>query len=337
MGRVRGDADLQRAAEALAWRLPDDLAVLARLAYNYRWAWTPGGSELFRSVDARRWRIVGGNPVRLLQEASSDALAAAASNRRLLDTAAALEQRIQEDLARQPAGPGDPEHPVAFFCAEYAVHQSLPIYSGGLGALAGDILKEASDRALPMVGIGLMYRRGYFRQRIDQHGWQQEYWILTDPERLPAALVSGDDGEPLTVRVPVGDAEAVAQVWRVDVGRVPLFLLDTERPENDNLLRWTTSRLYDGDPDTRLAQYALLGLGGVAVLDALGIEPGVVHMNEGHAAFAALAGARREMADGAGFEEALERVRQRTIFTTHTPVPAGNDTYAYDHVAHVFR
>ena len=337
MGAVRGEDELKRAAEALAWRLPDELAVLARLAYNYRWAWTPGGSELFRAVDPRRWRLVMGNPVRLLQEASSESLAAAAANGRLLEQAAELEARIRADLEREASGPVDPEHPVAFFCAEYAVHQSLPIYSGGLGALAGDILKEASDRALPMVGIGLMYRRGYFRQRIDHSGWQQEYWVLTDPERLPAALVTGDDGEPLTVSVPVGDAEAVAQVWRVDVGRIPLFLMDTERPENDNLLRWTTSRLYDGDPDTRLAQYALLGLGGVAVLDAIGVEPGVVHLNEGHAAFASLARTCRGMAAGAAFEDAMDAARSRTIFTTHTPVPAGNDTYPYDQVAHTLR
>ncbi|MEA2294296.1 MAG: glycogen phosphorylase, partial [Solirubrobacteraceae bacterium] len=338
MRRVRGDADLQRAAEALAWRLPDELAPLARLAYNYRWAWLPGGSDLYRSIDPRRWRLVGGNPVRLLQEASSEALAAAAENPELIAKAAELDRLVAEDLARDPAGPVDPQNPVAFFCAEYAVHQSLPIYSGGLGALAGDILKEASDRALPMVAIGLMYRRGYFRQRIDHSGWQQEYWVLTDPERLPAALVTGDDGEPLRITVPINDTDATAQVWRVDVGRVPLFLLDTELPENDQLVRWTTSRLYDGDPDTRLAQYALLGLGGVAVLEAVGVDPGVVHMNEGHAAFAALAGARREMErDGVGFEEALERVRSRTIFTTHTPVPAGNDTYRYDQVVHVFR
>src|SRR3954469_15207272 len=250
MRPVRGREELNRAAEALAWRLPDELAVLARLAYNYRWAWTPGGSELFRSVDARRWRLVGGNPVRLLQEASTEALTAAAGNGRLLETAAALEQRIREDLEREPAGPVDPEHPVAFFCAEYAVHQSLPIYSGGLGALAGDILKEASDRALPMVGIGLMYRRGYFRQRIDQSGWQQEYWVLTDPERLPAALVAGEDGEPLKITVPINDSQATFQIWRVYVRRVPLLLMDTELPENDDLIRWTTSRLYDGDPDT---------------------------------------------------------------------------------------
>ena len=338
MRDVHGEVDLKRAAEALAWRLPDELAVLARLAYNYRWAWAPGGSELFRSVDPRRWRLVAGNPVRLLQEASTDALAAAAEDEAFLARANDLEAAVLADLEREPAGPVDPQHPVAFFCAEFAVHQSLPIYSGGLGALAGDILKEASDRALPMVGVGLMYRRGYFRQRIDQSGWQQEYWVLTDPERLPAALVTGADGEPLKITVPIQDSQATAQIWRIDVGRVPMFLMDTEVPENDDVMRWTTSRLYDGDPDTRLAQYALLGLGGIAVLEALGIEPGVVHMNEGHAAFAALAGARREMQrDGASFDEALERVRSRTIFTTHTPVPAGNDTYGYDHVANVFK
>jgi glycogen phosphorylase len=333
MHPVKGEAELQQAAASLARRLPEDLGVLARLAYNYRWSWVPGGSELYRCIDPRRWRLVAGNPVRLLEEASMEALDAAAADRELLERAAEVERIVRADLEREPAGPVDPEHPVAFFCAEFAVHSSLPIYSGGLGALAGDILKEASDRALPMVGLGLMYRRGYFRQRIDHSGWQQEYWVLTDPERVPAALVEGDDGQPLKVTVPVGDSEVTAQVWRVDVGRVPLFLMDTELPENDDVVRWITSRLYDGDPDTRLAQYGLLGLGGMAVLDAIGVEPGVVHLNEGHAAFASLAGACRGMSEGAGFEDALERVRSHTIFTTHTPVPAGNDTYPYDQVA----
>ncbi len=338
MRSVQGDADLRRAAEALAWRLPEPLAVLARLAYNYRWAWLPGGSELFRSIDARRWRMVAGNPVRFLQEASSDALARAADDPELIALATSLEEQVREDLARDPAGPVDPEHPIAFFCAEYAVHQSLPVYSGGLGALAGDILKEASDRALPLVAVGLMYRRGYFRQRIDHSGWQQEYWILTDPERLPAALVTGDDGQPLRISVPCAGVGVQAQIWRVDVGRVPLLLLDTELPENDGVTRWITSRLYDSDPDTRLAQYALLGLGGVAALEAMDIDPGVVHLNEGHAAFASLALAKRfTQRDGLGVDEALEAARGRTIFTSHTPVPAGNDTYPADHLEHTLR
>ena len=320
---MRGAADLQRAAEALAWRLPDPLAPLARLAYNYRWAWMEGGSDLFRSVDPRRWRMVAGNPVRLLQEASTEALERAANDAALIGFAASLEERLRADLEREPSGPVDADRPVAYFSAEFAVHQSLPIYSGGLGALAGDIIKESSDRALPMVGVGLMYRRGYFRQRIDHSGWQQEYWVLTDPERLPAALVTGDDGEPLTLTVACGESEIRAQIWRVDVGRVPLLLLDTELDGNDGPTRWITSRLYDGDPETRLAQYALLGLGGVAALEACEVDPGVVHLNEGHAAFVSLARAR----DGD-----VQAARAETVFTTHTPVPAGNDTYPPDQV-----
>jgi starch phosphorylase len=176
-----------------------------------------------------------------------------------------------------------------------------------------------------MVAVGLLYRQGYFRQRIDGSGWQHEYWVDTDPARLPAALVTREDGEPVTVCVPVRDVEVTAQIWRVDVGRVPLFLLDAERPENDRVARWITARLYTPDSDMRLAQYVLLGVGGVRALKAMGIEPGIVHLNEGHAAFVSL-----EMA-GAGLD--LEAGRERTVFTTHTPVPAGNDTYPAAQVA----
>jgi glycogen phosphorylase len=313
-----GREDLDRAAAGLAGRLPWTLAPLARVAYNYRWAWLADGPSVFRDVDPRRWRLCNGNPVRLLQEASAEALLRAAADSALVARAESLERALRDDLERPCAeGPVDPLHPVAYFCAEYAVHVSLPIYSGGLGALAGDVLKEASDRALPLVAVGLMYRRGYFRQRIDRSGWQQEYWVQTDPERCPAALVTRAGGQPLTVSVPIGDAEVLAQIWRVDVGRVPVYLLDTELPENSRHQRWITSRLYDGDPDTRLAQYAVLGIGGMRVLELLGIEPGVIHMNEGHAALASLAGAGRE----------------RTVFTTHTPVPAGNDTYPAARIA----
>jgi glycogen phosphorylase len=177
---------------------------------------------------------------------------------------------------------------------------------------------------LPLVGVGLMYRQGYFRQRIDAGGWQHEYWVDTDPERVPAALVTGDDGAPLTVTVPLRGIEVTAQIWRVDVGRVPLFLLDAERPENDTGASWITSRLYIGDPDARLAQYVLLGVGGVRALGALGIDPGLLHLNEGHAAFISLEAAH---AHGGEFGDGIARAREKTIFTTHTPVPAGNDTY----------
>ena len=318
-----GVQDIDGAAEALARRVPDPLRPLARAAYNLRWSWTPGGSETFRTVDPRRWELCGENPVRLLTETSAAALERAAADAELVARGEALEEAIAADLARPAAsaGPVTPERPVAFFCAEYGIHASLPIYSGGLGALAGDILKEASDRALPLVAVGLLYHQGYFRQRIDAAGWQHESWVPTDPERQPAALVRGDDGEPLEITVPVGDEDVVAQLWRVDVGRVPLFLLDADRPENSRVARWITSRLYTGTRDLRLAQYALLGVGGMRALRAMGIDPSVVHLNEGHAAFAALELARGEVATGATLDDALAAARARTVFTTHTPGP----------------
>jgi glycogen phosphorylase len=330
-----GSEDIQRAAAALVERVPPELVPLARAAYNLRWSWTPGGAETFAAIDPHRWQLSAENPIRLLTEAPTDALRRAARHPALPGRAAALEAEIEDDLARPAAtaGPATPERPVAFFCAEYGIHASLPIYSGGLGALAGDILKEASDRALPFVAVGLMYHQGYFRQRIDASGWQHESWVQTDPERQPAALVTGEDGEPLTVSVPVGDEEIVAQVWRVDVGRVPLYLLDADRPENSQVARWISSRLYIGGRDLRLGQYALLGVGGMRALRAMGIEPCVVHLNEGHAALTSLELVRGELADGVGLEEALAAARARTVLTTHTPVPAGNDTYEPSQIA----
>ena len=329
---ARAEADLGRRAADLAVRLPDALAPLARIAYNYRWCWYPGGKEVFRSIDQDRWELCGENPVRLLQEVSSEKLARAASDRDLLARIASLEDGFAADLARPAQGPVTRDRPIAFFCAEYGVHQSLPIYSGGLGALAGDFLKEASDRALSLVAVGLLYRQGYFRQRLDVSGWQQEYWIDIDPERLPAALVHGPDGRPLTITAPIRGSEVTVQIWCVAVGRVPLLLLDADRPENGRLDRWITSQLYVADPITRLSQYALLGVGGIRALAALGIEPALVHLNEGHAAFAALELARSEATQGAPLESALEAARQRTVFTTHTPVAAGNETYSREDV-----
>ncbi|MEA2311883.1 MAG: glycogen phosphorylase, partial [Solirubrobacteraceae bacterium] len=334
-----GSPDLAAAAAALRSRLPEPLAALAGIAYNYRWSWTPGGPELFASVDPARWEACAGNPVRLLEEVRPARLEALAEDDAFLTRLDALERELDARLSAPLSDSVEglsADRPAAFFCAEYAIHGSLPVYSGGLGVLAGDILKEASDRGTPLVAVGLMYRHGYFRQRIDASGWQHEYWVDTDPDRVPAALVTGDDGEPITVTVPIADRQVIAQVWRVDVGRVPLLLLDCDREENDLTDRWITSRLYVGDGDLRLAQYAVLGIGGVRVLHALGIEPGVVHLNEGHAALACLelARAARE-ADGCSPEEAFQAIRGRTVFTTHTPVPAGNDTYSATRMAEV--
>ena len=284
-------------------------------------------SRCFAAIDPDRWELCGENPVRLLQEASGEVLGRAAADRALLARVASLEHAFEVDLGRASAGPVASERPIAFFCAEYGVHRSLPIYSGGLGGLAGDLLKEASDRALPLIAVGLMYRQGYFRQRLDMSGWQHEYWIDIDPERLPAALVRARDGRALRITVPIRGREVSAQIWRVAVGRVPLFLLDADVPENGRLERWITSQLYVADPITRLSQYALLGAGGVRALEALGIEPALVHLNEGHAAFAVLEMARGEVARGASVETALQAARRRTVFTTHTPVAAGNETY----------
>ena len=327
-----GREDVRRAAGELAGRLPEALAPLAGLAYNYRWSWLPGGPEVFQAIDPERFELTGRNPVRLLQEAPASALRRAAADEALLERIAAVEREVKADLDRPHYPSIDPARPVAFLCAEYGVHVSLPVYSGGLGALAGDLLKEASDCAVPFVAIGLMYRKGYFRQRIDAGGWQHEYWIDTDPQRLPAALVTVPSERPLTIEVPIYDQKVTAQIWRVDVGRVPLFLLDTDVPENGPVERWITGRLYDSDEDIRLAQYVLLGAGGVRALTALGYAPAVIHLNEGHAALAPVQLAAQELRSGEPFSAGIAAARERTVFTTHTPVPAGNDTYPAEQV-----
>lgn len=322
---------MRRAADALAARIPAELAPFARLAYNYRWSWHPDGPGVFEAISPHRWRVGDRNPVRLLQETSTETLVRAAADTVLVARATRLEEELSDVV---PA----PSCPVAYFCAEYAIHQSLPIYSGGLGVLAGDFLKEASDAAMDMVGVGLMYRQGYFRQRIDAAGGQHEYWVETDPSHTPAALVSGPDGSPVLVTVPVCGGEVTVRVWRVEVGRVPLYLLDADCSENDLIGRWSTGRLYTGDPEMRLAQYALLGVGGMRVLAALGIEPALVHLNEGHAAFGLVEDVRARMDGEAPGElgRAWDAARGRTVFTTHTPVAAGNDTYSAELITGAF-
>jgi starch phosphorylase len=330
-----GDRDIDAAVAELATELPAALQPLARVAFDYRWCWAADGAATFAAIDPGHWVRCGANPRRLLTETPPSRLRQAAADAALAARVDAVARELQADRERPwLAGPASPQHPVAFCCAEFGVHGSLPIYSGGLGILAGDILKEASDLALPMVGVGLMYRTGYFHQRIDATGLQHEYWLDADPDRLPCVLVSGADGRPLTVRVPVDDEDLVVQVWRVDVGRVPLYLLDTDRPENSAVGRWVTSRLYESNRGIRLAQYAVLGVGGQRALQAMGIVPSVVHLNEGHPALAVfeLLAQQRALQPGLGEDEAWQRVRERVVFTTHTPVAAGNETYARDEV-----
>jgi starch phosphorylase len=274
--------------------------------------------------------------VRLLRDAPVATLRAAAADPSLVarvDRLAAGLRAVKD--AAQPDGPSSVDHPTAFLCAEFAVHESLPIYSGGLGVLAGDLLKQASDIGVPMIGVGLLYRTGYFHQRLDTSGMQHEYWRELDPEDLPGALVTDADGMPVTVTVPINGQEVAVQVWRVDVGRVPLLLLDTDLEENDAIGRWVTSRLYEGNREVRLAQYAVLGVAGPKVLRRLGIRPARYHLNEGHAALAAVELVREQRAHGIGADEAWERVRSQLVFTTHTPVAAGNETYGRTEILHV--
>jgi len=328
---VPGDNDIERAVSELALALPGPLRPLARVAFDYRWSWSADGDEVFRTIDPERWARCGANPRRLLTEVRRSTLERAAADVALVEGVERLADELRRDRERpSPSGAASARHPVAFCCAEFGVHGSLPIYSGGLGILAGDILKEASDLALPMVGIGLLYRTGYFHQRIDTGGYQREYWLDADPERLPCVPVTGADGRPLTVTVPVDDEDVVAQVWRADIGRVPLYLLDTERPENSAVGRWVTSRLYESNRAIRLAQYAVLGVGAVRLMHTLGIEPCVFHLNEGHPALAVFELIARARQRGAGDDAAWQAARGQVVFTTHTPVAAGNETYTRD-------
>jgi starch phosphorylase len=324
---ISGTAELASRAAQLGERLTDALKPLAPIAFNYAWSWTPDGAAVFRDIDARRWELSGANPVRFLDELWPSTQEAVERDPAMLERIQALAEEVSAYLER----PAEPrlrlDGPIVFLCAEFGVHASLPIYSGGLGVLAGDILKEASDQALPMVGVGLFYRRGYFRQRVDLSGRQQEWWPAGEPEALPMARIATPDGTPLRRIVTLHGRPLSFHVWRVDVGRVPLLLLDADVPENDAVQRWTTARLYDGNRAIRLAQYGLLGMGGAAVLRSLGIEPAAIHLNEGHPALAPLELAAAEVESGVGMEAALETIRQRVVFTTHTPVPAGNETY----------
>ncbi len=322
------------ARETLADGLPEPIRPLARLAFNYWWCWQPGGEDLWRSIDPERWEACGRNPVRLLAESPRPMLARAALDRGLTDGMQRLVAGLDAALARPcvPAPPADRDAPVAFLCAEYGVHLSLPVYAGGLGVLAGDLLKEASDRCTPLVAVGLLYRRGYFHQRLDPSGWQHEHWTVSNPEELPLERVLAANGAPLLVEVPLRGRSVRVAVWRAEIGRVPLFLLDTDVPGNQAIERFVTAVLYVGDRDFRLMQYAVLGIGAVRALAAMGIHPALYHLNEGHASLAALELARERVASGEPLDEAVAWARERIVFTTHTPVSAGNETYGVEQV-----
>lgn len=336
--RGAGARDVERAVAELRERLPEPIAALARVAYNYRWSWLPGGAEIFRDMDAALWRRSGCNPRWLIEALPPNRLRRLAGDAAYVRRVEAVAAALADDLARPfRDGPVRPDRPVAYFCSEFGGHCSLPLYGGGLGVLAGDLVKAASDLALPLVCVSLFYRQGYFRQRLDTHGSQVEYWTTTDIERLPAVRITNGEDRPLVADVELRGRRVRIQVWRVDFGRVPVYLLDTDCDENDPIDRWITARLYVADRHTRIAQYAALGCGGVRVLDALGIEPGLVHLNEGHAALGAFERIGALLGAGSALEEALAKVRRETVFTTHTPVAAGNEWFPPEEVEPVLR
>ena len=314
--------------------LPPRLKRLAELASDLWWTWNPRAREVFRKLDYPLWRQTAHNPVLMLRQVSPEMLSLAAADDRFLavyDAAVdALDRaRSARDTWWHDRFP-DSHGPIAYFSAEFALHQSLPIYAGGLGVLAGDHCKEASDLGIPLIGVGFMYPQGYFHQTVSPEGWQQEIYEHLNWTDAPIEPAVAPDGKPCIVAVPLGNRSVLVSVWRVRLGRVTLYLLDTDLEENAPWDRELSARLYGGDRETRIQQEIILGIGGVRALKALGASPAVWHLNEGHAAFVVLQRIRDNIEQGHSFESALQDVRRTTMFTTHTPVPAGHDAFPFN-------
>jgi starch phosphorylase len=312
--------------------LPPQLEALSRLAYNVTFSWKGEIRDLFQRADARLWLKCGHNPVLMLGLLSQERLDELSGDQGFLAQLERLSQDFDRYISQPRIQANDycPEVPfrVAYFSAEFGLTECLPIYSGGLGVLAGDHLKSASDLNVPLVGVGLLYQEGYFSQYLSTDGWQMESYPVNDFPNIPVRQVQDKEGQPLRISVDFKGEPVQVQVWRIDVGRVALFMLDTNIEANSPEVRRTTAQLYGGDREMRLRQEIVLGIGGVRALKALEIEPTVIHMNEGHSAFSALERIsilRKERS--LSFDAAREIVLASTVFTTHTPVPAGNDVF----------
>ena len=313
--------------------LTGELTALQRVAYNLWWSWEPDATALFRRLDPDLWKSTRHNPVEMLGVLQQTTLEALKSDEGFMAHLKLVDEKLTEYLQAktwfQETCDGATKMKIAYFSMEYGLHESLPVYSGGLGILAGDHLKSASDLGLPLVGVGLLYRQGYFRQYLNNEGWQQEYYPENDFYNLPLTLERDENGVPLAFQLEFGPRRFNVHIWRVQVGRVPLYLLDTNLEENSPEDRLITAQLYFGDKEMRMIQEILLGIGGIRALRLLGIIPNVCHMNEGHAAFLALERIRLLMEKkGIRFNEAREVVSAGNIFTTHTPVEAGIDHFA---------
>jgi starch phosphorylase len=326
--------------------LPEVLKPLGDLARNLRWCWHSDTQELFRSVDPGLWASTNGDALRLLADVSVERLQKLAVDKRFLKNLKSVQADLADyltgDLWYQGYAAENTAAPkgIGYFSPEFGITEVLPQYSGGLGILAGDHLKTASDLGVPVIGVGLLYRQGYFRQSLNAAGWQQERYPLLDPNSLPLTLLQDADG-PVKIEVPLDGRTLWAQIWLAEVGRVPLLLMDSDVEQNAGPERETTDRLYGGGTDHRLAQEVLLGIGGVRAIRAYcrvtgRPAPEVYHTNEGHAGFQGLERIRELMSEGADFDAALERTRAGTVFTTHTPVPAGIDRFPHHLVVDQF-
>lgn len=311
--------------------LPRRINRLGELSYNLWWGWNPMAVRLFNRIDNNLWEQVNHNPIRLLRAVSRPALNAVAQDPIYLENYDRVFADFDAYLGRKDtwyagAHPAQ-QNQIAYFSMEFGLHETLPIYSGGLGVLAGDHLKETSDIGLPLVGVGMLYSEGYFSQRISEDGWQDAVNNPLNFADLPILPVMNNDGTELAIQVSFPDGPIQARIWEVRVGRTPLYLLDTNLEANSPVARQLTTRLYWSDVNLRIMQEIMLGVGGVRALRALGVAPSVWHMNEGHAAFMTLEQARELVKQGKTFDEAIALTRPHNVFTTHTPVPAGNDEF----------
>ncbi|CAN5386812.1 glycosyltransferase family 1 protein [soil metagenome] len=315
-------------------QLPEPLLPLNVLASNYRWTWDPETRNLFRFIDRELWHATNHNPVLFLNRLSREKLGELAADQsfveRLNEANTNLQKYLSDPTWFDEKYPGEREKTtIAYFCAEFGISESLPIYSGGLGVLAGDHLKAASDLGIPLVAVGLLYNRGYFRQRLTPDGWQQEIYPEYDFYQMPLTLIRNDQEEPLKIEVEFPDRTVNCHIWRAEVGRIQLYLLDSNVMENTPADQDITDTLYGGDEDMRIRQEMILGIGGMRALRAVGIDPTVCHMNEGHAAFLTVERIRQFVSDHqCDYATARQALRAGNVFTTHTPVPAGFDLFS---------
>ena len=330
-GAVQGSGPLPLRLDELS---PQNLyAKCTALARNLWWSWHPEVTNLFRELDPIRWRQLDHNPIALLAEFTPERLEARAAELVLYSRINQAYRRLKEYMAADSTWSNINagvlgSKPVVYFSAEFGIHESVPIYSGGLGVLAGDHIKSASGLGIPLLAVGLFYNQGYFKQQLDIDGYQHEEYLQSRVDLLPIERAIGADGEPIMVQVDTRSGPIFAQVWKMAVGRVNLYLLDCDVEGNTPEDRELTSRLYGGDTRTRIRQELVLGVGGVRAIRALGVVPGVYHLNEGHSVFATLEAVRGRMdRDGYSFDDAVRKVARQTVFTTHTPVPAGHDRF----------